>query len=63
MTRGDNDYFESHLLKVADAGFDWKEKVVGFLHDASEDCNVTVEDVMNLFDEEISRVIDNPKEH
>lgn len=58
-----NDYFDSHLLKVADLGFDWKEKVVGFLHDASEDCNVTVDDVMNLLDAEISRVVDNPKEH
>lgn len=63
VDKGVNDYFESHLLKVADAGFDWKEKVVGFLHDASEDCNVTVEDVMNLLDEKISRVVDNPKEH
>ena len=62
VDKGGQDYFESHLLKVADAGFDWKEKVVGFLHDASEDCNVTVEDVMNLFDEEMSRVVDNPKE-
>lgn len=61
--KGGNNYFESHLLKVADAGFDWKEKVVGFLHDAAEDCNVTVEDVMNLLYEEISRVVDNPKEH
>lgn len=63
VDKGGNDYFESHLLIVADAGFDWKEKVVGFLHDASEDCNVTVEDVMNLLDEEMSRVVDNPKEH
>lgn len=63
MDKGGNDYFESHLLKVASSGYDWKEKVVGFLHDASEDCNVTVEDVMNLLDEEISRVVDNPKEH
>ena len=61
--KGGHDYFESHLLKVADAGFDWKEKVVGFLHDASEDCNVTVEEVMNLLDAEISRVVDKPKEH
>ena len=61
--KGGNDYFDSHLLKVADLGFDWKEKVVGFLHDASEDCNVTVDDVMNLLDVEISRVVDNPKEH
>ena len=63
VDKGGNNYFESHLLKVADAGFDWKEKVVGFLHDAPEDCNVMVEDVMNLLDQEISRVVDNPKEH
>lgn len=61
--KGGNDYFESHLQKVASSRYDWKEKVVGFLHDASEDCNVTVEDVMNLLDQEISRVVDNPKEH
>ena len=61
--KGGNDYFESHLLKVASSGFDWKEKVVGFLHDTSEDCNVMVEDVMNLLDQEISRIVDNPKEH
>lgn len=61
--KGGHDYFESHLLKVASSGYDWKEKVVGFLHDASEDCNVTVEDVMNLLDEEMSRILDNPKEN
>ena len=60
VDKGGHDYFESHLLEVADAGFDWKEKVVGFLHDASEDCNVTVEDVMNLLDEEISRITGTP---
>lgn len=63
VDKGGHDYFESHLLKVADAGFDWKEKIVGFLHDAAEDCNVTVEDVMNLLDEEISRILDNQKEN
>lgn len=63
MDKGGNDYFESHLLKVASSGYDWKEKVVGFLHDASEDCYVTVEDVMNLLDKEISRILDNPKEN
>lgn len=63
VDKGGRNYFESHLLKVVDAGFDWKEKVVGFLHDASEDCDVTVDDIMHLLDEEISRVVDNPKEH
>lgn len=61
--KGGHNYFTSHLLKVASSGFDWKEKVVGFLHDASEDCNVMVEDVMNLLDQEISKIVDNPKEH
>lgn len=61
--KGGNDYFVSHLLKVASSGFDWKEKVVGFLHDASEDCNVTVEEVMGMLETEITKVIDNPKEH
>lgn len=63
VDKGGHDYFESHLLKVAEAGFDWKEKVVGFLHDASEDCHMIVDEVMNMLDEKISRVVDNPKDH
>jgi len=59
--KGGNDYFESHLLKVSSKGFDWKEKVVGFLHDAAEDCNVTVDDVMAMLDAKVSEVVDNPK--
>lgn len=58
--KGGHDYFESHLLKVASSGFDWKEKVVGFLHDASEDCEVTVDEVIHLLDGEISRTADTP---
>ena len=60
--KGGHDYFESHLLKVASAGFDWKEKVVGFLHDAAEDCDVTVEDVIKMLDVKVPEVVDNPKE-
>ncbi|MDE6562350.1 MAG: phosphohydrolase [Muribaculaceae bacterium] len=59
--KGGHDYFESHLLKVASAGFDWKEKVVGFLHDAAEDCYVTVEDVVKMLDVKVAEVVDNPK--
>jgi len=61
--KGGHDYFESHLLKVATRGFDWKEKVVGFLHDAAEDYNVTVDDVMAMFDAELSKITENPKEN
>ncbi len=60
--KGGNDYFESHLLKVASDGFDWKEKVVGFLHDAAEDCNVTVDEVMAMFNTKVLKVANNPKE-
>lgn len=59
--KGGNDYFELHLLKVASAGFDWKEKVVGFLHDAAEDCDVIVEYVMKMLDVKVAEVVYNPK--
>lgn len=61
--KGEKNYFESHLLKVASAGFNWKEKVVGFLHDASEDCDISVAEVMKMLDAEIARVVDNPKDN
>lgn len=61
VDKGGNDYFKSHLLTVASYGFDWKEKVVGFLHDAVEDCNVTVEDVMKMLDVKVAEVAANPK--
>ena len=35
--KGGNDCFTSHLLTVGNLGYCWKEKVVGFLHDAAED--------------------------
>lgn len=41
--KGGNDYFESHLLPVARSGFTWKEKIVGFLHDAIEDTDYATE--------------------
>ncbi len=63
VDKGGKNYFESHLLKVASRGSDWKEKVVGFLHDAAEDCDVTVDEVMERLNVEISRVTNNPKEN
>lgn len=61
--KGGHDYFESHLLKVASKGFDWKEKVVGFLHDAAEDCDITVDGVLEMLDVELSKITKNPKEN
>lgn len=46
------DYFEGHLSFVASLGNTWQEKVVGYLHDASEDTLHTVEQVLDLLEEE-----------
>ena len=40
------DYFEGHLTTVGNAGFDWKEKIVGFLHDTAEDTDITVDEIV-----------------
>lgn len=40
------DYFEGHLSSVRRNGFDWKEKTVGFLHDAAEDTGHTVKEII-----------------
>lgn len=44
------DYFTGHLTTVAKMGSTWKEQVVGYLHDASEDTSHSVEEVLNLLD-------------
>ena len=46
VDKGGADYFEGHLSTVAAYGQEWKEKVVGYLHDASEDTDHSVSDVM-----------------
>ncbi len=55
--KGGHDYFESHLLKVASLGFDWKEKVLGFLHDAAEDTPFISIDVMERLNEKIAEIV------
>ena len=44
------DYFIDHLTAVAKMGSTWKQQVVGYLHDASEDTPHSVEEVLNLLD-------------
>jgi (p)ppGpp synthase/HD superfamily hydrolase len=42
------DYFEGHLTTVGNAGYGWKEKIVGFLHDVAEDTAHTVDEIIQI---------------
>ena len=46
------DYFQGHLSTVASLGRTWKEKVVGYLHDAREDTPYSLEQILTLLEEE-----------
>lgn len=52
--KGGNDYFRSHLLSVGVSGSDWKEQVVGFLHDAAEDTGYDVPTVLQFVQEQLA---------
>ena len=59
--KGDNDYFSSHLLKVAQDGYGWKEKVAGFLHDTTEDCGLTADGVINRLNQVVDSITKEQK--
>ena len=54
VDKAGKDYFEGHLTAVADAGRDWKEKTVGYLHDAAEDTYRSVPQVMQKLKETLA---------
>lgn len=60
--KGGNDYFTSHLLQVGKSGFDWKEKVVGFLHDAAEDTDIDVPTIIARLKEQENIWLNNPED-
>lgn len=47
------DYYNGHLSTVASMGTTWQEQVVGYLHDASEDTPYSVDEVLDLLNEEL----------
>jgi (p)ppGpp synthase/HD superfamily hydrolase len=51
------DYFNGHLMAVGNAGHNWKEKVVGFLHDAAEDTLHTVDEVVQALKDKSNNVL------
>ncbi len=41
------DYFFGHLSYVSSLGEEWKEQVLGYLHDAIEDTDILLDELMN----------------
>lgn len=58
--KGGNDYFSSHLLPVGKSGQDWKEQVVGLLHDAAEDTPNDISTVLQLVKAKLEMWMNNP---
>ena len=53
------DYFEGHLTAVGNAGHDWKEKIVGFLHDVAEDTPFTVDEIVQRLKDKSNGVLND----
>jgi len=51
------DYFKGHLTNVGNAGHDWKEKIVGFLHDVAEDTPHTVDEIIRILKDKSKGVL------
>jgi len=45
-------YFDGHLKAVANQGRTWLEKIAGYLHDTYEDTPHTIEEVLNMLEQE-----------
>ena len=51
------DYYNGHLTTVGNAGYNWKEKIVGFLHDAAEDTPYTVNEIVQILKEKSNGIL------
>ncbi len=51
------DYFSGHLCTVGSHGANWKEQIVGYLHDAAEDTSYTVEEIICTLKEECPELV------
>ena len=48
LDKAGRDYFEGHLTTVANAGTNWMEMTVGYLHDAAEDTYYSVPQIIQM---------------
>lgn len=46
--KGGVDYFLGHLTTVGKSGCNWRDKIVGYLHDVAEDTEYSVDEIMNM---------------
>jgi hypothetical protein len=60
--KGNKDYFKSHLLPVGKSGHNWKEQVVGLLHDAAEDTPNDVSTILELVKSYLEKWNNNPED-
>ena len=60
--KGGNDYFTSHLMKVGLARNFWKEQVCGFLHDATEDTGITLDELLKRLQRKWEEITNKPEE-
>jgi len=51
------DYFEGHLTTVGNAGHNWKQKIVGFLHDAAEDTAHTIDEIVQILKDKSNGIL------
>ena len=57
--KGGNDYFSSHLLPVGKSGHDWKEQVVGLLHDVAKDTSNDISTILHLVKQKLETWMNN----
>ena len=53
VDKASEDYFSGNLTSVASMGKTWQEQEVGYLHDSCEDTPYTVDEVLDMLDQEI----------
>lgn len=54
LDKAGRDYFEGHLTTVANAGTNWMEMTVGYLHDAAEDTYYSVPQIIRMLKDTLS---------
>jgi hypothetical protein len=52
VDKSGKDYYKGHLMFVAQMGSNWRDKIVGYLHDATEDKNYSTDNIIKVLKNE-----------